>query len=463
MPSSNNARKTATVPSAPPKVLTSSFSPWRRAAAPFALKSQQLRSVALAVIFVTGCFAQDAATTPAKQPLEHVLGTIDAVDPSAHTVTVKEDKTNAERVIHVANTKTLLKVDPNAKDLKSATRISADDLQAGDRVDVRGSKSDETSGALDARSVILMSARDLQQVHQAQSAAWQHSTVGTVSSVDPAAGKITITVKSADGAKPVVVSTAKTTEFTRYSTENPKVPAPSDVAQIQPGDQLRVLGDKSEDGGSITAQKVYSGAFRNISATISSIAPDGKSVTVKDLATKKEVTIAVSDNTTMRKLPPMMAYMLARRFNPNFKMPEGAAGPGGTGGQGGQARSTVAGAQGPVTGPPDGMQRPAGGYGGGYGGGQAGPGGAAGPGGGGMRGGGDVSQALERAPKIGLADLKTGDAVVIFGVAVGADSSHLVASNIIAGVEPILQSAPAAQGGRSLGGDWGLGEMSAPQ
>ena len=425
--------------------------------------SQHLRSVAMAAIFVTGCLAQDAATTPAKQPLEHVLGTIDAVDPAAHTVTVKEDKTNAERVIHVANTKTLLKVDPNAKDLKSATRISAEDLQTGDRVDVRGSKTDETSGALDARSVILMSARELQQVHQAQAAAWQHSTVGTVASVDPAAGKIMITVKGPDGVKPVIVSTSKTTEFTRYSTENPKVPAPSDVAQIQPGDQLRVLGDKSEDGSAVTAQKVYSGAFRNISATISSIAPDGKSVTVKDLATKKEVTIAMNDNTTMRKLPPMMAYMLARRFNPNFKMPEGAAGPGGAGGQGGQARSTVAGAQGPVTGSPDAMQRPAGGYGGS----QAGPGGAGagpgGPGGGGMRGGGDVSQMLERAPKIALTDLKPGDAVVIFGVATGADSSHLVASNVIAGVEPILQSAPARQGGSSLGGDWGLGEMSAPQ
>jgi Cu/Ag efflux protein CusF len=426
--------------------------------------SPKIRSVALAVIFVTGCFAQDAATTPAKQPLEHVLGTIDAIDASAHTVTVKEDKTNAERVIHVANTKTLLKVEPNAKDLKAATRISADDLQAGDRVDVRGSKTDETSGALDARIVILMSARDLQQVHQAQAAAWQHSTVGTVSSVDPAAGKITIAVKGAEGVKPVVISTAKTTEFTRYSTENPKVPAPSDVAQIQPGDQVRVLGDKSEDGRTVTAQKVYSGAFRNISATITSIAPDGKAVTVKDLATKKEVIIAVSDDTTMRKLPPMMAYMLARRFNPNFKMPEAGAGAGGVGGQGGQARSTVAGAQGPVTGSPDAMQRPAGGYGGGYGG--AGGSAPSGPGAGGAGmhgGGGDVAQTLERAPKIALADLKAGDAVVIFGVAVGSDSSHLVASNIIAGVEPILQSAPARQGGSSLGGDWGMGEMSAPQ
>lgn len=72
---------------------------------------------------------------------------------------------------------------------------------------------------------------------------------------------------------------------------------------------------------------------------------------------------------------------------------------------------------------------------------------------------------IERTPKIALTDLKAGDALVISGVATGAaGTSFLLANTIIAGVEPILQSAPAQRGGgRSLGGDWGLGEMSAPQ
>jgi hypothetical protein len=69
---------------------------------------------------------------------------------------------------------------------------------------------------------------------------------------------------------------------------------------------------------------------------------------------------------------------------------------------------------------------------------------------------------IDRTPKIAITDLKPGDALVISGVATG-DNSHLVANTLIAGVEPILQSAPAQGGGRSLGGDWGLGDMSAPQ
>ncbi len=76
---------------------------------------------------------------------------------------------------------------------------------------------------------------------------------------------------------------------------------------------------------------------------------------------------------------------------------------------------------------------------------------------------------IDRLPKIGLSDLKPGDALVISGVAVGTDNSHLVANAMIAGVEPVLQAAPqrgvAGRGGSSsaIGGDWGLGEMSAPQ
>src|SRR6478752_10173824 len=220
-------------------------------------------TIALAVVLQ----AQDAAAS--KQGLEHILGTLTAVDATTHTVTVKEDKTAASYTILVADTKTLLKVEPGAKDLKGAVRITADDLQVGDRVDVRGLKSQDNPNALAARSVVLMSGRALQQAHQAQAAEWQHSTAGVVTAVDRAGGKLTATVKTAEGAKPVAIETTGQTEFTRYAPENPKTPAPSQLTQIQVGDQVRVIGEKSGDGAAINAQKVYSGAFRTISGTVS--------------------------------------------------------------------------------------------------------------------------------------------------------------------------------------------------
>jgi hypothetical protein len=391
----------------------------------FMLKRASISLVVSLVLPLSFCLkAQDSAGS--KQALEHVLGTVTAVDPNAHTVTVKEDKTGTSYTLMLAATKTLLKVEPGAKDLKNAVRITADDLQAGDRVDARGTKEGDSSNTLDARSVVLMSGRALQQAHQAQAAEWQHSTAGVVTAVDGAGGKLTATVKTAEGAKPVAIETTGQTEFTRYAPENPKTPAPSQLTQIQVGDQVRVIGEKSGDGATITAQKVYSGAFRTISGTVSSIGSDGKSVTVKDLATKKSVEVALGEDAAVHRLPPMMAMMLARRFNPSYKPAEGA---------------------------PNGGTPPAG----------AGQAPRMGGGGSPRGGNGDISQMLERAPKIALSDLKQGDAVVVSGATTGADNTHLLATNVIAGVEPILQSAPQRQGGQSLAGDWGLGEIAAPQ
>jgi hypothetical protein len=385
---------------------------------------------------------QDAPAPAGKVPLDRVLGTITAVDSAAHTVTVKEDKTGTTHTIRLADAKTLLKVEPTAKDLKSAVRITADDLESGDRVDVRGSKLPDSPETLTARSVILMSGRDLEKTHQEQAAAWSHATSGRVTAVDAGSGKIVADVRSAGAVKSMVVQTSAKTEFSRYSPESGK-PVSSDVSQIQVGDQLKILGEKNSDESMITAQRVYSGAFRTISATISGIGADGKSLVAKDLATKKDVNVILNADASLHRLPPMMAAMLARRLNPGAVSANAAPG-GGAGTAGPTGEAPIPASVGPPTGaPPGGM-----------------PNGQAGPDG----GRGDISQMIELAPKIAITDLKPGDAVVVSGVATGGGAgSNLLANTIIAGVEPILQSAPAQGGGRSVGGDWGLGEMSAPQ
>lgn len=417
--------------------------------------SSFLRCLLLSAALCAVAMCQDTATPATnKVPLDHVLGTITAVDSNAHTVTVQEDKTGTVHTIQVGEAKTLLKVEPTAKDLKNAVRITADDLAVGDRVDVRGTKQADAPTTLSARSVILMSARDLEKTHAEQAAAWAHATSGRVTALDAASGKITADVKAAGQTKSIIVQTSPTTEFSRFSAETGK-PAPSQLAQIQVGDQLKVLGDKNSDETVITAQRVYSGAFRTFSATVTTLGADGKSLTVKDLASKKEVNVTLNAEASIHKLPPMVAAMMARRLNPNAAATTGAPGAAGANGQSGGSA--------PAGMPPGGM--PAGG---GMPGGGAPPAGMMPPGGpGGMPGGGgrgDISQMIERTPTITLADLKPGDAVVVSGVATGGDNSHLLANTVVAGVEPILQSAPKqSSGGRSIGGDWGLGEMSAPQ
>ena len=68
---------------------------------------------------------------------------------------------------------------------------------------------------------------------------------------------------------------------------------------------------------------------------------------------------------------------------------------------------------------------------------------------------------IEGLPKITLADLKPGDALVISAVA-GSDASDVTAITAIAGVEPIL-TAPSKGGNSAVGGSWNFGDIGLPQ
>ena len=88
----------------------------------------------------------------------------------------------------------------------------------------------------------------------------------------------------------------------------------SDLVAIQPGDQLRARGNRSADGTEFAAEEIVTGAFRNISGTISSIDASGNSISVMDLITKKPVVVRLTANTKLVKLPTQMAQGIAFRL-----------------------------------------------------------------------------------------------------------------------------------------------------
>jgi hypothetical protein len=391
------------------------------------MRQRLVSSLGAIALLASASLGQNPAPTPGK-PDQHVLGTIVTVEPASHEITVKEDKSGTAYTISLEKTRTLLKVEPGAKDLKTAARITANDLAVGDRVDIRGYKAADTPTSIAAASLILMSARDLQQARQAEMNDWrQRGIAGSVTSVDAAGRKLNIKVRSAERPQSLTVDVPPGAQLTRYSPENAKIPAPSKLADIQPGDQVRVLGNKSPDGSALTAEKVYSGSFRTVAGTIGSIASNGNEITVTDLQTKQPVHIVITAESAVRKLPPQIAMVLARHLNPKFKSSD-AAGDASPRSPGNPSLGAKAGEA--ETGSNSGSDNTQG------------------------RRSGDVSQMIEHLPKITIADLKAGDAVIVSG-ATGSDQTQLVATNIIAGVEPILQFAPPRQG-TSPGGDWNL-------
>ena len=151
--------------------------------------------------------------------------------------------------------------------------LQLSDLQTGDRILVRGGAGPDGKSIV-AASVIAMKKADLAAKHAHDQAEWQrHGIGGLVSAVDPTAGTITVSTSALGANKNVVVHVSKNTVLRRYAPGSVKFDdaAAAPIDQIKAGDQLRARGQKSADGGELTADEVVSGSFRNISGTINSI------------------------------------------------------------------------------------------------------------------------------------------------------------------------------------------------
>ncbi len=170
---------------------------------------------------------------------------------------------------------------PGSTDLKTAEASALSDVAVGDRVLVAGAAGD-TPSTFNASRVILMKSGDIAQKHEAEQQDWQkRGSGGIVNAVDASTGAINVS----SGARKLEIKTTAGTSFRRYADGSVKFEdaKPGTLAQIQPGDQLLARGAKSEDGGSVQAEEVVSGSFKNLSGTIVSIDSAANTVSLKDL------------------------------------------------------------------------------------------------------------------------------------------------------------------------------------
>ena len=224
------------------------------------------------------------------------------------TVTITTDS-GAAASVNVQPTTKIVRVEPGQTDLKSAVPLELKDLQIGDRVFVRWKASD-TAQPVNAIGIIVMKRADVDAKQQHEREDWQKRSVGgLVTSVDPAAKTVLVSVTAIGGKKSIAINTTPKTLFRRYDPDSVKFDdaKPSSLDQIKPGDQLRALGTRGADGTTVDAEAVVTGSFRNIAGTILSVDPASNTITVNDLIAKKPVVVKVSDQTQLRKLPPEVA------------------------------------------------------------------------------------------------------------------------------------------------------------
>ncbi|HEU4634760.1 MAG TPA: DUF5666 domain-containing protein [Edaphobacter sp.] len=374
------------------------------------IKTSILGSALAATLLFTGG-VQDRSSSAIAQAAGRQIGTVKAV--SGNSLTLATDG-GSQVSATVAEGARIVQLAPGSTDLKSAQQIDLGDISVGDRVLVTGKTSDD--GSFAATRVILMKSSDIAQKNAAEKADWQKRGSGGI--VDAVNGSA-ITISS--GRRKIQVTTTPSTRFRRYGADSVKFEdaKPGTLDEIKPGDQLRVRGNKSEDGSTIQAEDIVSGSFKNLAGTLASVNASAGTVTLKDLATKKNMTVAVTSNSDLRKLPPEMAARFAARAKAGDRE-GGAAGPGPA-----VPARAAAGADG-------------------------------GMGAGARSARGDLSQMLSRLPTDSLSDMKVGDAVMIVASEPTPGSDKVTAVTMLSGVEPILAATPKGGAAMTLS-PWNMG------
>jgi len=367
-----------------------------------------MKTLSIAALLMAAAPAYPAsAQTPAPAPnpaAERSMGEVASVDTQHQHIVLKEDKGNFV-IVSFGEKTALLRIPPGETDIKKAARINITDIAAGDRLLAVGPKN-ETGTSAEARTIVVISRADLALKQQRDQEEWQKRGIsGSVSAVDPAENSFTV----AAGEKKFKVQSTGKTEFRRYAPDSAKYSdsQTSTLASLKPGDQIRVLGEKNEEGLTMVAERVVAGAFQRVVGTITSIKPESGEIKLADLLNRKPFTVQLTSRSNARQLPPVVANLIAQRLLPNT--------------QGG-----------PVTTP-------------------AAPGAALAAA---RANGTDINQILDRLPPVSLAELKPGNAIVVSGTP-GADPGKLTVITLISGIEPIANAVPNLL--RDVIGGWNLG------
>jgi len=337
------------------------------------------------------------ATAIAANAQGRVMGTITAADLPNRQISLRTDNGELYAVKVLPEAK-VQRIAPGQSDLTKAESIDPATIGKGDRILARGQQ-DASAKTLLAGQIIVIPKQSLESRDAARQQEWKSGALaGVVKTVNP----LTMQGK---GNVSWTVDTAAVKTIHQYADDSSKFANAHTAAltEIQPGDQIKVLGSRDPETKSIKALEIVFGRFATLGGEIKSIDAANQSLTVYDLSTKKSITIQVSRDARITRLPGSSGG-----GSPGFG-PRGAA--------------------------PNGPQ----------GAGPRGPGFGSG-------GGPDPSMLLDRLPPAKFSDLQSGDAVLL---TVGkSNTARPVALSLVAGLDFLLR-APAQQASQVIA-NWSM-------
>jgi hypothetical protein len=361
---------------------------------------------------------------------KYAIGEVKSIDAATKQLTIKTDA-GSMVTVSLSDKTTYKKLAPGEQTLTNATDVAVTDLAEGDRVMARGNVSEDRK-SVPAVMVIVMTKGDLAKKAEAERAEWRRRGIlGVITALKPETKEITITHRTMAGNQLVVIPVTDKTEMRRYAPDSIKFAdaKPSDFGELKVGDQLRALGDRTEDPLRFNPQRVVTGSFRTVGGVVKEINAATGEIKISELEKKTPLTIIIKQDAVLRRFPAEFGMGFGAR-------PGGAGGPGGAAPAGGAQPAAQGNAQ----------QRPQG------------AGGPGGPGGGRPGGGGfNINDMLERLPTISLADVKVGDTIIVSSTQ-GVDPTRLTAISLVAGADTLLAMlAPRPAAGQAPNPAAGLG------
>lgn len=354
---------------------------------------------------------------------KYAVGEVKSIDAAAKQLTIKTDA-GSMVTVSLTDKTTYKKLAPGEKSLTNATDVTFADLAEGDRVMARGNVSADMK-TVPALMVIVMTKGDLAKKAEAERAEWRRRGIlGVITALKPETKEITITHRAMGGNQSIVIPVTDTTEMLRYAPDSIKFAdaKPSNFGELKVGDQLRALGDRTDDPLRFNPQKVVTGSFRTVGGVVTAVDTATGEIKINELEKKTPFTVIIKQDAVLRRFPAEMGMGFGSRPGGGPAGGQGGAAPAG-GGQASQANA---------------QQRPQGG----------------GPGG---RPGFNINDMLERLPTISLADVKVGDTIIVSSTQ-GVDPSRLTAISLVAGADTLLAMlAPRPQAGQAPNPAAGLG------
>jgi len=390
-----------------------------------------MRALAFTVIsLITLSVASSVAIAQATDPAisaKHAIGSVKKIDAATKQLTLQTDAGSVVQVSLTDKT-TYRKLAPGEQTLTNATDITFADVAEGDRVWARGNVSEDRKSLPSAVQIIVMTKGDLAKKQEAERLEWRRRGIlGVITALKPDTKEITISNRTMAGVQSVVIPVSDNTEMRRYAPDSIKFgdAKPSNFTELKVGDQLRALGDRTEDPLRFNPQKVVTGSFRTVGGVVTAIDPATGEIKINELEKKTPLTIIIKQDAVLRRFPADMSAMMGG-------FGRGAGGPGGA----------------PPAGAPPAGGQPAQGGAQGQPAGRPGAPGGGGPGGGPGRGGFNINDMLERLPVIAISDVKVGDTIIVSSTQ-GVDPTRLTAISLVAGADTLLAMlAPRPQPGQ---------------